>query len=208
MKIHWKLTGLAGLGALMLNALPASAQVQSNSQEVDAYAGELWGDDLTDRQITGRKPKLDDDVTFGLRYGYNFTPEWGLEASLGYSPNKAKGLEGRDIDLDLTTLDLNGVYHFNTGTRFVPYMTAGVGYASAHLDHDILGTVNAQPVAIRDDNGFTLNAGFGAKYFATDKLLFRLEGRYRYLDKVVDRFDDSLNTFETTLGVGYQFQGF
>jgi hypothetical protein len=25
---------------------------------------------------------------------------------------------------------------------------------------------------------------------------------------VVDRFDDSLNTFETTLGVGYQFQGF
>ncbi|MEP7242870.1 MAG: hypothetical protein ABI885_04215 [Gammaproteobacteria bacterium] len=39
----------------------------------------------------------------------------------------------------------------------------------------------------------------------TDKLLFRLEGRYRYLDKVVDHFDHSLNTFETTLGVGYQF---
>jgi opacity protein-like surface antigen len=82
---------------------------------------------------------------------------------------------------------------------------AGAGYASADLDHDLTGTVGATPVTIRDDNGFTLNAGVGAKYFATDNLVFRLEGRYRYLDKVVDRFDQSLNTFETTLGVGYQF---
>jgi outer membrane beta-barrel protein len=205
MKVLWKVSGLAGLGALLLNALPASAQVHAGSQEVDAYAGELFGDDLTDLRITGRKPKLDDDVTFGLRYGYNFTDNWGIEGSLGYSPNKVTGLAGGDVDLDLTTLDIDGVYNFNLGNRFVPYVLAGAGYASANLDHDLLGTVNGNPVTIRDDDGFTLNAGVGAKYFATDHLLFRLEGRYRYLDKVVDRFDQSLNTFETTFGVGYQF---
>jgi len=205
MKMDWKVIGLASVGALVLNAAPANAQVKAGTQEIDAYAGELFGDDLTEVQISGRRPKLDDDVTFGLRYGYNFTDAWGIEAALGYNPNKVTGLAGGDVDLDLTTFDVDAVYHFNSGTRFVPYVLAGAGYASAHLDHDLTGTVNAIPVTLRDDDGFTLNAGVGAKYFATDKLLFRVEGRYRYLDKVVDHFDHSLNTFETTLGVGYQF---
>ena len=205
MKILWKVTGLAGVGALLLGALPASAQVQPGSQEVEAYAGALFGDDLTGVRISGTQPKLDDDVTFGLRYGYNFTSAWGIEAALGYSPNKVTGLAGGDVDLNLTTFDVDAVYHFNQFGRVVPYVLAGAGYAIANLDSDLQGTVNTQPVTIRDDDGFTLNAGVGAKFFATDKLLFRLEGRYRYLDKVVDHFDHSLNTFETTLGVGYQF---
>jgi opacity protein-like surface antigen len=205
MKVLSKMAGLAGIGALLANALPASAQVQARSQEVEAYAGALFGDDLTDVRLSGQRPKLDDDVAFGLRYGFNLTDAWGLETSLGYSPNKVTGLAGGDVDLDLWTLDLDGVYHFNQFGRVVPYVLAGVGYASADLDRDLTGTVNAQPVTIRDDDGFTLNAGLGAKFFATDHLLFRLEGRYRYLDKVVEHFDHSLNTFETTLGVGYQF---
>ncbi len=49
------------------------------------------------------------------------------------------------------------------------------------------------------------NAGLGVRYQATDHLFLKAEGRYRYLDKVLDRFDDSLNTVETTLAVGYQF---
>lgn len=205
MKLDWKVAGLATVGALVLNAAPANAQVQAGSQEVEAYAGALFGDDLTETQVSGTKPKLDDDVTFGLRYGYNFTEAWGIEAALGYSPNKATHLAGSDVDLDLTTFDVDGVYNFTPSARLVPYVLAGVGYASAHLDHDLQGVVNGQPTTIRDDEGFTANAGVGAKFYATDKLLFRLEGRYRYLDKVVDHFDHSLNTFETTLGVGYQF---
>lgn len=84
-------------------------------------------------------------------------------------------------------------------------MLAGVGYASADLDRSIVGTVGGQPVTIEDDQGFTLNAGLGAKYFITDNFLIRAEARDRYPDKVLDRFDDSLNTVETTLGVGYRF---
>jgi outer membrane beta-barrel protein len=205
MKLFWKVTGLAAAGALLVNALPASAQVQTGSQTVEAYGGAQFGDDLTDVRISGQQPELDDDVTFGLRYGYNFTDAWGIETALGYSPNKVTGLAGGDIDLDLTTFDVDAVYHFSGTGRIQPYVLAGAGYAWADLDRDLLGIVNAQPVTVGDDDGFTLNAGLGAKFFATDKLLFRLEGRYRYLDKVVEHFDQSLNTFETTLGVGYQF---
>ncbi len=205
MNRSWKIIGLAGAGALLLNALPAVAQVHANSQEVGAYVGAVFGDDLTDSRLSGQQPKLDDRVTFGLRYGYNFTENWGLEAALGYSPNRVKGLSSGNVDLNLTTLDVDGVYHFSGLGRFVPYLVAGVGYANADLDHNLQGTVNGQPVSIGDDSSFTFNGGLGAKYFITDNFLIRVEGRYRYLDKLVDRFDHSLNTVETTLGVSYQF---
>ena len=67
------LVGLVALGALALNAAPAAAQVEAQTQEVHAYGGELFGDDLTDTDVSGWRPKLDDDVTYGIRHGYNFT---------------------------------------------------------------------------------------------------------------------------------------
>jgi outer membrane beta-barrel protein len=199
------LIGLVGIGFLA-GAVPAMAQVTPRSQEVHLYAGETFGDELSDRRINGRKPELDDDVTYGLRYGYNFTDAWGIEVSLGRTNSSATRLGGRDIDLDLTTLDVDAIYHFNPGGSFVPYVVAGIGYASADLDRAITGTVNGiGPARIGDDNGFTLNTGIGVKYFITDKVSLRFDARYRYLDKVIDRFDDSLNTFETTLGIGFKF---
>ncbi len=191
--------------AAALGSAPASAQVRAGSQEVDVYAGQLFGDGLTDTAISGQTPELDDDINYGVRYGYNVTDTFGIDLSLGHNPNSATSLAGGDIDLALTTLDLDAIWHLNPGGRLVPYLLAGVGYASADLDDPIAGTVNGQPVSIEDDSGFTLNAGIGAKYFATDRVLVRLEARYRYLDGIVDAFDDSLNTFETTLGVGWTF---
>jgi outer membrane beta-barrel protein len=204
MKNVMRLAGVAALGVLALEAVPAVAQ-DAGKQEVSVYAGALFGDDVTDRSLTGRTPKLDDSFTYGLRYGYNFTDQLGLEFSVGESPSTVKRLAGGDVDLDLTTFDLDAVWNFRTGAAITPYAFAGVGYALADLDHRILGTVGTTPVSITDDDGFTLNAGVGARYQATDHLFVRAEARYRYLDKVVDRFDQSLNTVETTLGVGYQF---
>ena len=197
--------GLALAGVCLLGAAPAMAQVEGASQELNVYAGEVFGDDVTDTVISGRKPKLDDDLTYGVRYGYNFNPSWGLETSIGLNQNSVTGLAGNDIDIDLSTIDVNAIWHFRPYSRFVPYLTAGAGYATADLDFPIGGTVNGQPVSIDDDSGFTLNAGFGAKYFVTDQFLIRFDARYRYLDAVVDRFADSPGTVEATLGIGWKF---
>jgi len=205
MKMEWKMAGLSAIAALAIHAAPASAQVHAGTQEVDVYGGELFGDKLTDREISGTSPELDDDVTYGLRYAYNLTDSLGLEVSLGNAASSATKLAGQDIDLDLTTLDFDAVWNFDTQSKLVPYVLAGAGYAKANLDRPITGTVNGQPVSLDDDEGFTLNAGVGAKYFVTDNVLLRLEARYRYVDAVVDRLDDSLNTVETTLGIGWQF---
>jgi outer membrane beta-barrel protein len=205
MKTKWKMTGLAALGALAINAAPASAQTEDHTQEVHVYGGELFGDTLTDTAISGRKPELDDDVTYGIRYAYNFTNAWGLELSAGNTASTATKLAGNDVDLNLSTVDVDAVWHFLPGSRFSPYLVGGAGYARADLDTPILGTVNGQAVRVDDDGGFTANAGIGAKYFVNNRFMVRLEARYRYVDKVLDNFDNSLSTVETTLGVGWQF---
>lgn len=205
MNANLKLIGLATLGATALLSGPANAQVEGRSQEISAYAGQLFGDKLTDTEISGQTPELDDDFTYGFRYAFNLTPNFALEASVGETLTSATKLAGGDVDLDLSTLDLDAVWHFNPGQRVVAYAVGGAGYARANLDDPIAGTVNGQPVSIDDDQGFTLNAGAGAKFYVNDRFLVRLEARYRYLDGVLERYDDSLNTVETTLGVAWQF---
>jgi len=205
MKSQLKLFGLASLGAASLISAPAFAQVEPQSQEVSAYAGQLFGDKLTDTPDPGQVPELDDDFTYGVRYAYNLTPHLALEAAVGETPSSATRLAGEDIDLDLTTLDVDAVWHFNPGARVVAYAIGGVGYARANLDEPITGLVAGQPVSIDDDEGFTLNAGAGAKFYVNDRVLVRLEARYRYLDGVLDSHEDSLDTVETTLGVAWQF---
>lgn len=206
MRTQWTAMGLAVLGALGLNAAPAAAEeLHRDRNELQIHAGELFGDQITNVDLSGQRPKLDDDVTYGVRYAYNFTPSWALELSLEQSPNSVTQLAGGDVDLDLATFDVDAVWHFASSAHWAPYVAFGAGYASADLDRPLVGLVNGQTVSIGDDSGFTVNAGIGAKYFAGRHVLIDLEARYRYLDKVLDRFDDSVGTVETSVGVGWQF---
>jgi outer membrane beta-barrel protein len=205
MKRETSLLGVVAFGALAVHSIPAAAQAKANTQEVHIYAGELFGDDLTDRTISGTRPRLDDTGTFGARYAYNLTDVWGVELSAGYSPSHVSRLGGGNVDLGLTTVDVDAVWNFTPRSLIVGYTVAGVGFANANLDRPIRGVVNGQAVSLDDENGFTANAGIGAKYYATDNLVFRVEGRYRYLNSAVSNFDRSMNTVETTLGVGWRF---
>jgi outer membrane beta-barrel protein len=202
---RYGLTGLTALAMLAMGSAPAMAQAKAGDQEVSFYAGQMFGDDVTDENLSAKTPKLDDELTYGIRYAYSFTDRWALEFSLGETPTAVTDLPMKDIDLDLTTLDVNAVYHFDLGSRWVPYVTAGAGYAMADLDTPIGGTINGAPVSIDDDDGFTANAGVGVKFYATDRFSLRAEARYRYVDSVLEDVGDSLNTVETTLGVAWKF---
>ncbi len=204
MKTPMKIASAVAIGVLSTQAVPALAQ-DAGSQEAYVYGGALFGDRITDVNVSGQRPELDDDATFGLRYGYNVTDSFGLELSTGFTPGSVTRLAGNDVDVDLYTVDLDAVWNIRTGSMFTPYVLAGVGYASADFDRPLAGSVGGQAVSLSDGDGFTLNAGAGLKYALTDHVLLRAEVRYRYLDKVVDRLDDQLNTFETTLGVGWRF---
>jgi OmpA-OmpF porin, OOP family len=197
--------GAAVAGVLLLGAVPAIAQESAGRSEVSVHAGALFGDDLTRDPVSGTTPKLDDDLLVGLRYAYNFNQNFALEGSFGYNPNKVTDVSGGDIDLELYTLDVNAVWNLPTGTKLTPYVTAGVGYAFANLDHTIVGTSGGQAVSIDDEDGFTANAGVGLKYDFTDRVYGRVDVRYRYIDTLLDKADAHLNGAEATVGVGYRF---
>jgi opacity protein-like surface antigen len=197
--------GLGILGALVMGSGPATAQVQADTNELHFYVGHLFGDQLTDRAVSGVVPELDDDFTYGIRLGRNFTESWGLEISTAFSPSSATSVPAGDVGLDLGILDVDAVWHFTPRARTVGYLLAGVGYAIASLDDPIQGTVNGQPESIDDGGSFTLNAGVGVKFFPAKAFMIRAEARYRYIDSLLEGFNHSLNTVETTVGVGWKF---
>jgi hypothetical protein len=70
------LPGLVAISTAARSEL-ARAQASSGSQDVQIYAGEMFGDRLTDTPLSGRTPRLDDgqglntaETTLGI--GYQF----------------------------------------------------------------------------------------------------------------------------------------
>jgi opacity protein-like surface antigen len=201
--------GFATAGAVALHGSLAAAQ-QQFSHEVQVYGGEMFGDRLTEAPISGSTPRLNDSATVGARYNFNFTDMWGVQLSAGYSPSFAGHVVSGDSNLELTTVDFDGVLNIAPnltilGYQIVPYAVAGVGYAWANLDRPIQGTANGVPVNATDSNGYTANAGLGVKYYLTNNLFVDFDSRYRYLSRLVSNEGEGLNTIETTLGVGWHF---
>ncbi len=198
-------SALSALAALALQSAPAAGQEQAGAQSVEIYGGQMFGDDLTDVPVSGRTPRLNDNAVVGARYNYNFTDKWAIQLSAGYSPNRAARVaSGRD-DLGLTTVDLDAVWNITPQYPIVAYVLAGVGYAWANLDTPITGEINGRSGVLTQSNGFTANAGIGAKYYVTSNLYVDLLARYRYLNRLVSDSDQHLNTTETNLGIGWRF---
>ena len=198
-------TALPVVLAVALQSAPAAAQEEAHTQSVEIYAGELFGDKLTDVPLSGRAPRLNDAALAGARYNYNFTDMWGIQLSSGYSWSRASRVPGGADNLGLTTVDLDAVWNITPQYPVVAYVLAGAGYAWANLDTSITGLIDGRPVVLTDSNGFTANVGIGAKYYVGNNLFVDVQGRYRYLNRLVSDPDQHLNTSETTLGVGWRF---
>jgi outer membrane beta-barrel protein len=196
--------GLTAMVALSLQGV-AEAQEQARTQSVEVYGGEFFGDNLTDTPVSGRTPRLNDDVTFGARFNYNITDMWGIQLSAGYTPTRAARVPSGSNNLGLTTVDLDAVWNITPQYPIVVYVLAGAGYAWANLDRPIAGEINGTPVVLRDSNGFTANVGIGAKYYLSSSLYLDVGTRYRYLDRLVSSPNQNLNSAEATLGIGWRF---
>jgi len=198
-------------GSLALYGGLAAAQEHNFSQEVQIYGGEIFGDRLTETTVSGSTPRLNDAATVGGRYNFNFNDRFGVQLQAGYSPGFVGHVASGDGSVNLVLVDLDAVwnilpdYRFH-GARIVPYAVAGAGYAWAlDLDRPIQGTVGTNHVSLDDSNGYTANAGLGAKYYVTDNLFVDFNGRYRYFSRLVSSSGQALNTAEASLGVGWHF---
>ncbi len=191
-------------------SLPLSAQVKDKSQELGLAAGGMMGDDLTKDGVL----HLGDKGGVSLRYSYNLSQTFALEGNLFYSPNYTKvnadpttDLSSREwagsgfnlndskeeLDAHFGAVDLNGIFYINPESNEVVYISAGPGIATASIDR-----TNS------DNKSITGNAATGVKFYFAENAIFRVEGKYRYVDKLIDG-GDSMNLFEATMGVSWEF---
>ncbi len=132
---------LAGLAAVIMLSFPqlSVAEIKEGSIEISPFAGYYF---LHERDRAG----------FGLRAGYNFTKNLGLEVAYDYAGNRAKFLHA----------DL--LYHLIPEKSYNPFIFAGVG--NAYMK-PIDGSYNHVLVEI----------GVGVKYFLTDNIAIRADIR-------------------------------
>jgi OOP family OmpA-OmpF porin len=177
-----------GLAAALFTASPAHAQSalpEPNTFDVTPFIGFGlgFGDDSLDPFNPGSSFLL------GVAVGYNWTTNLSIEGELGVIPDIVGDTDS--VDLGITTFSANGVYHFDTQTKFVPYATLGLGFGSMGLD--------VEGVDDESNTEFLVNLGGGVKYPVTERLQVRGDLRYFSIN------DENPNFWRVYGGVTFGF---
>ena len=140
---------------------------------------------------------IDNDMTFGIGFGYNYTPEWAVEADLRMTPTQTDG--PGSVDVDIWTVSLGALRHFQPEAKLNPYLAFGAGIMAYQVDGP------------DDEDPFGYWGG-GVKYSLTDSTDLRIDLRH-----ILDyRSDNSGSTQDSSdwrhhlqamLGLTYQFGG-
>jgi OmpA-OmpF porin, OOP family len=161
---------------LAVTVTAGHAQVRAGSFSVTPFIGGYVFEGNED---------LKNAPVFGLRGGYHFTKNLGVEGFFNYVPTEVKSVAGNP-DMNLYGFGIEGLYHFMPDSRLVPFVALGLGGSR----YDLSGGKN------RDR--FTVDYGAGLKYFLTENLALRADVRHVILP-LHDRFNELLYT------VGLQF---
>lgn len=134
---------------------------------------------------------LEDDFAIHGMFGYAFQNGFRAEIESGWRENDIDSLGGTSGDGSVEALHLmvNGLYDFNTGTKFVPYVGAGIGAAFLSMDG---GAVGGLRVNDDDDTVFAYQGILGVAYRFHENLDAYLD--YRYMSTLDANFNTSTNT--------------
>jgi len=168
---------------LLAFATVAQAEVKAGSFSVTPFIGGyvFEGNEYDNNE---------DTYAAGLRAGYNFTKNIGVEAFFNYVPTNNKDWND-DNEMELFGYGLEGLYHFMPESRFVPFVAVGVG--GIHYD--------ALPEDPDNRDKFALDYGAGFKYFVTDNIALRADVRH------IIPFNERYNNLLYSVGLTFAFGG-
>jgi OOP family OmpA-OmpF porin len=126
---------------------------------------------------------------YGLRGGYQFTKNWGVEGFFSYIPTEIKSLAGNP-DVKVYGYGIEGLYHFLPESRLVPFLAVGVG----GMSYDRSG-------GLGDRNKLMVDYGAGLKFSLTDNVALRADVRH------VLPFNDRYNDLLYTVGLNFSWGG-
>jgi len=154
----------------------------------ETYAGTMSITPFAGGYLFQAKENLKDKPVAGLRVGYDFSRNWGVEAAGDYLTTKS------DADLGDATVyggRLETLYYYTPDKKLVPYFAVGVGGRS--LKYDDYSNL--------DRGHFLVDWGLGAKYSLSDNLALRADIRHMIL------INDTIQNLEATLGISFLFGG-
>lgn len=213
MKKTLLMAGVACLFAVNANAVELNPYVSAklSYSDMSVSGKDSWGkgshkENLDDNNVWGGK--IAAGVSTQLNYGF-------LRTELEYSRNEdAKSITGgknggTDFSkLESQSLMLNAYYDIDTGTKFTPYVGAGIGYSKLKGHYTV---TTANTTFSESDYKFTWQAGVGIAYAVNDNLSLDLGYRYVDMGKIKKnykpgssyRFNVDANEF--MLGARYAF---
>ncbi len=184
--------------ALMLVAVPsAQASVEEDAWEIEVYVG-TYEPDVS---------FVDDDTTFGIRFGSNITERFNFGVSVGIVDseesftNVGSPPASGDVNYDAILLDVTFGVQFWTESPVTGIVYGGFGWGDVDLDVDAVIEDDVIRISGAAKDSFLINLGLGAKIDLGDRFYLRIDGKARRFD---DRSDDELD-LEYTVGLGIKF---
>ena len=191
---RWAASVALALSAVLVAAPAARAEVSADSGNVEVFVGWLWPEDVDG-------PDVDDDWTYGIRGGYNFTKHFGLEVGVqGFNSDIDMPAPFNDFDADGIFADLTFVWMVNPDDRAVFQVFGGPGFGWWSYDDNVSATKDD------DDDTWTAHFGVGGKISCTKRFYLRPEARVRWFDDDEDPSGadgDGHTDLETSIGFGW-----
>ena len=181
---------------LMVVVTAAQAEVKAGSVSVTPFAGYYFFEGNQD---------LKNSPTFGLRAGYNFTKNWGIEGFGSYTQTEIQETRYWEPWQDIQTYGIEGLYHFMPEGRLVPFIAIGVGgifYGKGYTYR------NSSYGDYFEQSQYSVDYGAGLKFFLTDNIALRADVRHVLPWNSTKNNPDNLhNDFMATFGINFAFGG-
>lgn len=155
-----------------------------------------------------------------LDFTYMITDNIGVELILATSKHSIDAIRGisgvgRAAEAWLLPPTLLAQYHFDTGTKFKPYIGAGINYTIVYgtkADAN-LNTALGGKTSIIADSSIGPAAQIGFDYMINDKWMINVDAKYARISSdlkiktgaVVRRTSLDINPIVVGIGVGYRF---
>ena len=183
---------------LMLTAVVtvAQAEVKAGSVSITPFAGGYFFE---------RNQDLKDTAVYGLRAGYNFTKNIGLEGYFSYLQTEIQDESQWEPWQDVYSFGIEGLYHFMPESRLVPFIAIGFGGIFYGKGFNYINSSYGDDF---EASQYTVDYGAGVKFFLTDNIALRADVRDVIpLNSTKGNPDYFHNNLLVTLGINFAFGG-
>jgi OOP family OmpA-OmpF porin len=181
-----KMIGFILLAVLAWSSL-AQAGERAGAYSISPYVG---GYSFDDAQSNLRQNRM----VYGIRLGYDWTDSLATELVGNYIRSESMPSKA---DNSIWNYRLDMLYNFMPSSAMVPYLAGGVGGIQFEYPKSQSG----------DLAEFTANVGGGVKFFMTESVALRADGRYIWDFSNDNWRHKAYNNIEYSLGVSFLFGG-